>query len=559
MRRSCASGIALAILLALMPPAAGQAPVPAFTASASTRPLVRKSAEAITAAQLKDYLTLVASDEMEGRATPSRGLDLTARFLATMLSRFGVKGAGDGGDYFQRITLKRDKVVADGTTVELGGRSFVSGKDFIATGNAGSASGAMVFAGTGWFIKANGIDAYKDIDPKGKIVLLLSGGLPAGVTPADLSSGKQGEDWIGPLQYAEKRGAIGVIGLNSVITQIAPDSMEMMRKQTEEGFFYPEKLPRTGQSAIPRIAANYPLAAAIFAGEPSSARAVLLSAPPEGTPIAPFTLAADKTIALTIKTAPETASSQNVVGVIEGSDPVLKNEYVALGAHYDHDGVGNPVSGDRIRNGADDNGSGTVALLAIAEAMAKAPRPPKRSVIFVWHMGEEMGLWGSQYFTTFPTVPIDKIVAQLNIDMIGRSRPDGDTNPRNRDLSGPNELYVIGSKLMSRELGQISEAVNAAYLKLSFNYRYDDPKDPERFFYRSDHIHYARKDIPIIFYFTGPHAEYHQPTDEVSRIDFQKYEKITRTIYATLWEIGELKTRPKVDTPLPEEAKRGVF
>ena len=152
-------------------------------------------------------------------------------------------------------------------------------------------------------------------------------------------------------------------------------------------------------------------------------------------------------------------------------------------------------------------------------------------------------------------MPIDSIVAQLNIDMIGRSRADGDTDSRNRNLSGPNELYVIGSKVMSSELGALSEAVNQAYLRLSFNYRYDDPKDTEQFFYRSDHIHYARKGIPAIFYFTGTHADYHQPGDEVSKIDFVKYEKITRTIYATLWEVAAMRARPKVDKPLPSEAR----
>ena len=152
-------------------------------------------------------------------------------------------------------------------------------------------------------------------------------------------------------------------------------------------------------------------------------------------------------------------------------------------------------------------------------------------------------------------MPIEKIVAQLNIDMIGRTRAAGDSNPRNKDLSGPNEVYVIGSKMMSTELGALSEAVNDAFLKLSYNYKYDDPKDPERFFYRSDHIHYARKGVPIIFYFTGVHADYHQPSDEVSKIDFAKFEKITKSIYATFWEIADLKSRPKVDKELPAEAR----
>jgi Zn-dependent M28 family amino/carboxypeptidase len=303
-----------------------------------------------------------------------------------------------------------------------------------------------------------------------------------------------------------------------------------------------------------------PLAQAIFAKEKTDARAIMTSFP-GGTPVKPFELTADKRITFTVKTTSETLASQNVVGVIEGSDPVLKGEYVALGAHYDHSGTATsaPPGTDAIFNGADDDGTGTVALLAIAESLSKAPRRPRRSAIFVWHMGEERGLWGSRYFTTFPTVPIDKIVAQLNIDMIGRSKAEGDTNPRDKDLSGPNELYVIGSKMMSTELGELSEAVNNQYLKLSFNYKYDDPKDPERFFYRSDHIEYARKNIPIIFYFTGVHADYHQLSDDVSRIDFPKFEKVTRTVYMTLWEIAEMKARPRVDKELPAEAKQGLF
>jgi Zn-dependent M28 family amino/carboxypeptidase len=174
-------------------------------------------------------------------------------------------------------------------------------------------------------------------------------------------------------------------------------------------------------------------------------------------------------------------------------------------------------------------------------------------------MGEERGLWGSRYYTAFPTVPLDKVVAQLNIDMIGRTKVASDNDPRDKDLSGPNEVFVIGSKMMSTELGALSEAVNAAYLKLSFNYKYDDPNDPEKFFYRSDHFNYALKNVPIIFYFTGVHSDYHQLGDEVSKIDFPKFEKITRTIYATLWEVGEMKTRPTVDKQLPPEARNSPF
>jgi hypothetical protein len=529
-------------------PVEGQGPNATFAVSAVRQPLVLKSAESIGAAELKDYLAFVASDEMEGRADPSRGLDTTAKFIATMLSRAGATPAGDDGTFFQRITLRKDKVVPEGTQVDVGGTKFTYGKDFLTQGAGGTASGAMVFAADGWFVKNKNADAYRGIDPKGKIVIITQGTMPPGVTYNDLV-GKQGEDWIDPSAYARQKGAVGIIVLQSLIVQATPDAMDRARKSAENGRYYPEKLQRPGQ-ALPTILANLPLAQAIFNGQRETARAVMMSFPEGAPPVKPFELNPDKKVSFTVKTTSETAPTQNVVAVVEGNDPVLKHEYVALGAHYDHLGTGTPVNGDSVYNGADDDGSGTVALVAMAEALMKAPRHPKRSVLFVWHMGEEMGLWGSQYFTTFPTVPLDKVVAQLNIDMIGRSRPAGDTDARDKDLSGPNEVYLIGSRMMSTELGALGDAVNAAYQKLSFNYRYDDPKDPEQFFYRSDHYNYARKNIPIIFYFTGVHADYHQLGDEVSKIDFAKYEKIARTIYATMWEIAEMKTRLKVDKPL---------
>ena len=159
-----------------------------------------------------------------------------------------------------------------------------------------------------------------------------------------------------------------------------------------------------------------------------------------------------------------------MVAVWEGSDPVLKDEYVAVGAHYDHVGIWHagqwPIA---ICNGADDDGSGTTALLGMAEALIESPTRPKRSVLFVWHCGEEKGLWGSRYFTENPTIPLDHVVAQLNIDMIGRSKKEGDTNPRNKELTGPNEVYVIGSTMMSTELGELVHSVNKSYLNVTFD------------------------------------------------------------------------------------------
>ena len=192
-------------------------------------------------------------------------------------------------------------------------------------------------------------------------------------------------------------------------------------------------------------------------------------------------------------------------------------------------------------------------LCCMAEAISHAKQRPRRSVLFVWHCGEEKGLWGSRYFTDYPTIPLAQIVAQLNIDMIGRSKKDGDTDTRNKDLTGPNAIYVIGSTMMSTELGQLSQDVNKSFLNLTYDVKYDDPADPNRFFFRSDHYNYARKGIPIIFFFDGVHEDYHRPGDEPQKIDYQKMEKVARTIYMTLWEVANLPTRPKVDKPLPSQ------
>jgi Zn-dependent M28 family amino/carboxypeptidase len=274
-----------------------------------------------------------------------------------------------------------------------------------------------------------------------------------------------------------------------------------------------------------------------------------------------------KPFALTKSASVKTASrrvvetTQNVVALWEGRDSVLKNEMVAIGAHYDHVGINENAPGDdKIYNGADDDGSGTTAVLAIAEALAKSKVRPKRSVLLVWHAGEEKGLWGAEYFNKFPTVDIKNVVAQLNIDMIGRSKDPNNLipctqpgRPCNDELSGPNEVYMIGSEMMSSTLGAVAKGTNSAYLNLDYNFKYDDPKDPNRFFFRSDHFHYAVNGIPVIFWFTGVHEDYHQPGDHADKIDYQKMEKITRTIFMTMWKLTDLKERPAVDKQLPPE------
>ncbi|HKR61567.1 MAG TPA: M20/M25/M40 family metallo-hydrolase [Pyrinomonadaceae bacterium] len=513
----------------------------------------QRGVDTITAAQMRDYLSFIASDEMEGRDTPSRGLDITAKFLSMNLEHWGFKPGGDTGSFLQKIALRRDGVDKEQTSASFNGQPLTIGEDYIAVGRGGEASGPLVFAGNGWYFKAKNVDSYKGVDAKGKIAVVFTppDGLPRGFSPTDLS-GKRGEDWMDPSENARKQGAAGIIIVPGF--QFLANWQRSFNRITEGGGTSVEKF-QTGAANVlplPTIIASPRLANLIFQGESQNGTALFEAAGNNTLPAA-FELRPEKKISVKIVAKHNQLSTQNVVAVFEGSDPVLKDEYVALGAHYDHVGIGNPVNGDAIYNGADDDGSGTTALLAIAEALAKAPTKPKRSVVFIWHAGEEKGLWGSRYFVENPTIPLDKIVTQLNIDMIGRSKKAGDTNPRNKELSGPDEIYVIGSKMMSTELGTLSETVNKGYLNLSFNYKYDDPNDPNRFFFRSDHFNYARKGIPIIFYFDGEHEDYHRPGDSPDKIDYEKMQKVTRTVYMMLWELANRPARPAVDKQLPKE------
>jgi hypothetical protein len=546
----------VAMLVAPLPATYAQSAT--SVASAIVPASAREMAEKITAAQLRDYLYFVASDEMEGRDTPSRGLDIVAKFLALNLSRWGLKPAGDNGTYFQKIILRRSRLDASKTQAEISGRRFTLGEDFFASLNPGTASGQVVYVGHGWVIKNKNIDAYRGVDIKDKIVVFYGGGLPKGASLGDLT-GNQGGDWDTPSEYAWKHGARGAI--------IIPDSRVMSnlsarRQVTLErtGQFSVAKFEQGETPGMPIITASAAMIKTLFQGEKVDGTEIL-NRREAGLSGDSFELSPNKLVNFTVANAYDETQTQNVVAVLEGRDPVLKNEYVAVGAHYDHVGMraGN-VTGDKIFNGADDDGSGTVSVLAMAEALSHSSVRPKRSILFIWHTGEEKGLWGSQYFTNNPTVPLAQIITELNIDMIGRSKRAGDTSVANRSLTGPDEIYVIGSKMMSTELGQLSEAVNKSYLNLSFNYLYDDPKDPNRFFFRSDHFNYARKGIPIIFYFDGEHEDYHKPSDSPDKIDYQKMEKVARTIFVMLLELANAKTRPRVDKPLsPEVINSGGF
>jgi len=514
----------------------------------------RKAAEAISAKQMSDYLHFIASDEMEGRDTPSRGLDTTAKFIGMNLSRWGFKPAGDDGTFYQKISLLRESPDAPNSSLTIGGDRFKYGEDYfrLSGGSQTPVNAPLVYGGDGWLVKSKNIDALRGVDARGKIVVLYSGGVPSrafataiptGVMLNELTAAGRGADWLDPLSYAKEKGAVGVIILAS---NEAEKDWERISKASVTSRLFVEKF--RAETSLPTVFLAQKTGDALFSDAGKA---------PYRTTGNTIVFDANKNVSFNAAIKPERIFTQNVAAIWEGSDAKLKPEMVAIGAHYDHVGMNpNAAGADKIWNGADDDGSGTTAVLAIAEALAKSAKRPKRSILFVWHCGEEKGLWGSQYFTTFPTVDLKNVVAQLNIDMIGRSRKTDDANPKNKNLSGANEIYVIGSEMMSSKLGAAVKSVNDSYLKLNYNFRYDDPKDPNRFFFRSDHFHYAVKGIPIAFWFDGVHEDYHQPGDEPQKIDYDKMQSVTRTIFLTMWGIADLKERPAVDRQLPTELTR---
>ncbi|MBV9926594.1 MAG: M28 family peptidase [Acidobacteria bacterium] len=572
MRRLTTVGLVLTSLLLQTPaPRAQQAQVSRAAAAAAATPSAyfaaeRAAAERITAEGMKQILYTIASDDFAGRDTPSPGQDKAAQFIADHLKEWKVKPAGDKGSYFQRIALTKTEVDRDHSSAQLGEHTFRIGQDFLPTGRAsGDAEAPVVYAGYGWVIKSKGLNPYEGVDVRDRIVVVSGDGVapPPGVAAGSLRPG----DWETPVSYAQKNGARALVLVPRGFERrwrfgayrIAQATYSVPRLEGVEAEAEEEQPETPAAPGLVSIIPSRAMLEALFAGEQLDGAGVLkfAQATEAGEQPKAFALKPEKRLRVSLRLSVTEAHTQNVVGVIEGKDSKLRKEYVALGAHYDHVGASGasgcrPVGADSICNGADDDGSGTTALLTMAEAFSKGPRP-KRSILFVWHTGEEKGLWGSDYFTRYPTVPLKQVVAQLNIDMIGRSKKAGDANPANKMLTGPDEIYVIGSRMMSTQLADLNEAVNREYLNLKYNFHYDEPNDPEQLYSRSDHYNYAKRGIPIIFYFDGVHEDYHKPTDSPDKIDYQKMQNVARTVFILASELANAPARPVVDKQLPSE------
>lgn len=513
----------------------------------------------ITAADLMTRLYQFADDSMAGRATGTEGHVKATAYIASEMARLGLTPGGENGTYFQDLPYAR-RGFAEGGTIVASGRRLSFGEDF-----------GILSPGGGRI----------QLPPNAQVVF---GG--------DLG------DSTTYISAEEARGKVVVMRRSPRVQQISTRALQVSADSRFAGaaaYVVPmwDDIPAAfrrnmTQPSLSMVASDAPVLPPTILMSVSSAEAVL------GAPLSGARAADGASVTFSLSYSEESVPARNVIAILPGSDPTLKSQYVAVGAHNDHDPVVprpldhdslrtmaelrariaaslpegqrptveqlggvrvnmdslralGPARMDSIKNGADDDGSGSVAVLEIAEAMASAPDKPKRSVIFIWHAAEELGLHGAGWFTLNPTVERDSIVAMLNLDMVGR----GGVN----DIpgGGPDYVQLIGSRRLSTELGDRVEAINSARSNpFRFDYSLDANGHPENIYCRSDHAMYARFGIPVVFFTTGLHKDYHQITDEPQYIEYDKLSELTGFIRDVLVDVANASSRPVVDQPKPD-------
>ncbi len=494
-----------------------------------TVPISAAAAESttISSTELKRDLYAFADDSMRGREAGTPDAVRAATFIADRMARLGLEPEGDSG-FYQRVPLDKEELLpATRFSVSRGGTvtSLALGTDLLPITTLGpgalaalDAAGDVVFAGYGIDDAALGRHDLAGLDAQGKVLVLVHGAPPGADSAARARYESQ-------AYFATQLQAVIPLRPAAIVVLMAPESRDLF--------------DQAGPSILRSVALH------TGAPEPTAKMRiypmVLLGLARAGSPLLPAgwpaeTQPADLHATFTghVETRRVQVTGYNVVAVSPGVDPRLRNTYVAFGAHLDHIGIQSGMTPDSIANGADDDGSGTVSLMAIARAVTAIPH--RRSLLFIWHTGEEKGLLGSSWFTDHPTVPIDSIVAQLNADMVGRN--------------APRELYVVGPNAapngQSRILGAILDSVNAAEPQpFQFNREFDRLDDPERIYYRSDHYNYARKGIPIVFFTTGLHADYHKVSDSPDKISYVKMALVDRLMMDVGLAVANRPTRPK--------------
>lgn len=478
---------------------------------------VKAGAESITEGDLKKHLYVIADDSMLGRDTPSKGLEMTARYIADNFKRFGLAPGGDSGSWLQRYGLSRRKIDGEKSSVIFSVNGKRSVASFARDGRFayGPRNGAPITAPVVLVGGAITPETIKSLEVKGKVVVAVY----------DFSRPGQAQQAALRAIWQKRPAAIVTISnrdAQAFSRSLAPQFVEQLTigdGAERDATLIVEAHERALGEAL--AAAGVDLAA--VRGSPT-----LVSRP---LPALTTTLTIQDVIT-------DQSSAPNVVGVLEGSDPVLRNEYVVISAHMDHVGVDPSAKGDSIFNGADDDASGTVGVLELAEAYSRPGARPKRSMIFLAVSGEEKGLWGSDWFAGHSPVPLEQIVANLNIDMIGRNWKD--------------TIVVIGKE--HSDLGATLNRVNAAHPELGMK-AIDDIWPQENFYSRSDHFNFARRGIPVLFFFNGTHADYHESSDAPDKIDYEKEARIVRLIYYIGQEIGNAAEKPKWN---PESFKKIV-
>ena len=478
--------------------------------------------KAITAKSLSARLHFIAAPELEGRETTFRGQKIAARYIASEFQRIGLKPVGDSGSYFQRFNVEATKISEKATITvanKSGTTSYPYRSDFLAlSGLEKVITGPVLFIGH--------MDTKVDSAlSKGRIVVALAGRKEdardtSAVPIRRVQFNRQFPGSLATLVIADDTGAASVARLESRYDLlIARSGMQVMSPEA--------RAPRS--SGFPPLIASR-LANAILS-ETGKTLTQVREWAIQDTGFAPVSLNRTS-LTIDVPSSKEIKTTENVVGLLEGSDPTLKQEVVAFTAHYDHMGM---AANGSIYHGADDDGSGTVTVIELAQAFASNPVRPKRSLVFMTVVGEEKGLWGSDWYVKHPIIPLEKTVADLNTDMIGRMDKKYD------ELKNPNYVYVIGSDKISTQLDSLLKLSNKESEKLVLDYTYNDDKDPNQFYRRSDHYKFAQKGVPIVFFFTGVHDDYHQVTDTVDKILFDRMERIVRLIYYTGWKVANIK------------------
>jgi peptidase M28-like protein len=579
-----------AALVSLASVASAQQKCPAV--AGAQMPLTYKggpTVSAITPCDLMTRLYIYAADSMRGREAGTPDAMRATVYIEGEVRRLGLKPAGDHGTYFQNMSVTA-RVVSATSTLTAGTKTFHLNKDFIALGaNADRhVSGDVIFGGTA----GDTTNALSADDARDKIVVML----PAAAGAGRGFGGRGGAN--SPLL-----GAAAIVTVNAALprARFQPTLNDTIQNEGRAAYAVSHPAEQNGRGGRGGRGGGAGGTPPLSISVTPQVAAALLGKSVDGA------MLRDKGVSATIDIKVETvnAPTRNVVAILPGTDPKLKNQYIVIGAHADHVGISGvspvvehdslkaynivarvegadsrgaaaptpeqwtrinaikdslrriyPARRDSISNGADDDGSGSVSILEIAEAFSKGTVKPKRSLIFIWQMGEEKGLWGSQWFTNHPTVPLDSIVADLNLDMVGRGEAT-DVTGRNKDndeLTGAsNYLQLVGSRRLSTELGDIAEEVNTAQpTPFKFDYSMDANGHPQNIYCRSDHANYARYGIPVIFFTTGGHADYHQVTDEPEYIRYEHMARVDRLVFDIAMKVGGLDHRVAVDKGKPD-------